>query len=132
MLLVPVRNAALACSLNFFNLFKENLLTPHHKPLDCQRMKTELLDRLHRQNFRLYPRDNGDYLVYHNGRDRGTMNVRQLGKLARYWNRPATRPRLACKSPRPGCSCCDFSKSIVKVLDRRAQRRQNNLIEIDE
>ena len=106
-------------------------MTPHHKPLDCQHMKAELFEKLRRKNFQLYDRGNGDYLVYHNGREFSNMNLRALSKLARYWNKPATRPRLSCKSPRPGCSCCDFSKKIVKVLDRRARRRHNKNIEID-
>ncbi len=45
---------------------------------------------------------------------------------------PPTKPRLACKTPRPGCPCCDYPKNFVKKLDRKARRRQNKRVEQNE
>lgn len=83
---------------------------------------------LKQKNFRLYPK--GDlFLLYYKGKEWGMYSERQIAGLLRDWNKPATKPRVACKSPRPGCPCCDMTKADVKKFDKRARRRM--LIDVD-
>jgi hypothetical protein len=91
-------------------------------------MKDEIKDSLKRLGFKLYPKGGKPqkYLVYLHGKAfNDEMTERQLVSLAKTMNKPLTKPRLTCKTPRPGCPCCDKGRSIVKELDKKANRRAN-------
>ncbi len=94
-------------------------------------MKADLLNKLTKQGFKIYPKDGGQYLVYYKGKEFGVYTERELVGLSNSWNKPLTKPRLTCKSPRPGCPCCDAPRAIVKDLDKRAKRRQNKKVDLE-
>jgi hypothetical protein len=91
-------------------------------------MKAELLNKLEKQGFKVYPRG-AEFLVYYKRKEWGVYSERELASLSRDWNKPLTKPRMTCKTPRPGCPCCDAPRAIVKDLDKRAKRRLNKRIE---
>lgn len=95
-------------------------------------MKSKSLKYLQNKGFKLYPKD-GKFNVYLNNQWYADgMTEREILKAAKTIRKPATKPRKACNTPRPGCPCCDVSKSIVKKFDKKAQRRFNKRIEIEE
>ncbi len=74
--------------------------------------------------FKLYPRGE-NYLVYYYGKDWGIRTPRQIQKLLRKASKPMTKPRQRCWVLYPGCPCCEYSKSVVKKLNRKVQRQAN-------
>jgi hypothetical protein len=101
-------------------------------------MKENIHNLAKRHGFKLYDRPNG-YLVYRNHQRFNEFmtdrEFRRLIKKIKHELNPLTKPRFVCKTPRPGCPCCDSPKPDVKILNRRAERRitkKEMLKDIDE
>lgn len=91
-------------------------------------MKAEFLYSLDNLGIKVYPK-NDIYTVYQNGKAIGDYTERELHNFVKSRSVPPTKPRFACKTPRPGCPCCDKPKNFVKKLDRKARRRFNKRVE---
>lgn len=87
-------------------------------------MNSNLINEAAKLGFKLYPRGK-NYLVYYYAENMGIYTPRKLQKLLRTRSKAATKPRIACYTPRPGCPCCDFPNKIVKQFDTKAWSRAN-------
>ncbi len=87
-------------------------------------MNSNLINDAAKLGFKLYPRGN-NYLVYYYAENMGIYTPRKLRKLLKNTSKPMTKPRQRCWVFRPGCPCCDYSKSIIKELNRKPRRQQN-------
>lgn len=91
-------------------------------------MKASFIYSLETLGIKIYPK--GDiYTVYQNGKCHGDYTERELHSFVKSRSKAPTKPRFVCKTPRPGCACCDDPKYVVKKLDGRAKRRFNKRVE---
>lgn len=88
-------------------------------------MKASILKTLQNLNCRVYPKDDKFNLFRNNELVGEGLTERDIVGLIKNFNKPLTKPRSICKTPRPGCPCCDFPKNIVKPLDRKRKRAQD-------
>lgn len=89
-----------------------------------QYMNSDLVNEAAKLGFKVYPRGE-NYLVYFYAKSLGIRTPRQIRKMLRKYSKAATKPRIACYTPRPGCPCCDFPNKIVKQFDTKAWSRAN-------
>jgi hypothetical protein len=96
-------------------------------------MKIDYIKKLSHVGFKLYPKKDNFYLVYKNGHELGIMDERSILRLLKHTKKAVTKPRLRLKCARPGCFCCEpAGKNLIKIVNRRAARRKNNLSEYTE